>query len=231
MIRKLCGLASVTLLLGMAAHAAAQTPTPVGSITIGGSEGYSGGVWDTGVTTATINGVSVHVAYGQYSTPASIAAAMGGLISSNCNFPVFAHAVGTVVLFYPKAGQSVTSSSFTSVSNDPSAFSSPSFAFQQGPNGPFANAPVIAPPLSLSQGPAGMGFTINGANFGPNDAAPNTYVELNGTIMNTISWSNTSIIVQVPTGATTGNVVVTVGGVPSQGVPFTVVPPFGCAFQ
>jgi len=76
-----------------------------------------------------------------------------------------------------------------------------------------------------------MGFTITGGNFGPNDSAPNTYVELNGAIMNTISWSPTSIIVQVPTGATTGNVVVTVGGVASQGVPFTVVPPFGCAAQ
>lgn len=38
----------------------------------------------------------------------------------------------------------------------------------------------------------------------------------------TTSWSDTSIVTTVPVGATTGNVVVTVGGVQSNGVPFTV---------
>ena len=37
------------------------------------------------------------------------------------------------------------------------------------------------------------------------------------------SWSATSIVVPVPAGATTGNVVVTVGGVASNGVSFTVL--------
>ena len=112
MIRKLCSLASVALLLGLAAHTPAQTPTAIGSITIAGSEGYSAGVWDTGVATATINGLSVQVAYGQYSAPAPIAAGLAALISSNCNFPVFAHAVGAVISFYPKTGKVVSSSSF-----------------------------------------------------------------------------------------------------------------------
>ncbi len=40
------------------------------------------------------------------------------------------------------------------------------------------------------------------------------------------TWSATSIVVPVPAGATTGNIVVTVGGVASNGVSFTVgVPP------
>src|SRR4029077_7715396 len=38
------------------------------------------------------------------------------------------------------------------------------------------------------------------------------------------NWSATSIAVTVPSGATTGNVVVNVGGVNSNGVSFTVVP-------
>src|SRR5207237_146316 len=39
------------------------------------------------------------------------------------------------------------------------------------------------------------------------------------------SWSATSIVVPVPSGATTGNVVVTVAGLPSNGALFTVIVP------
>src|SRR5262249_57376192 len=45
-----------------------------------------------------------------------------------------------------------------------------------------------------------------------------------GTTATPTSWSATSIVAPVPAGATTGNVVVTVGGVASNGSPFTVVP-------
>ncbi len=44
----------------------------------------------------------------------------------------------------------------------------------------------------------------------------------NGTAATPTSWSATSIAVPVPTGAATGNVVVMVGGVASNSVPFTV---------
>ena len=44
----------------------------------------------------------------------------------------------------------------------------------------------------------------------------------NGTTATPTSWSATSIVVPVPAGATTGNVVVTVGGVASNGQTFTV---------
>src|SRR5246500_2499497 len=47
-------------------------------------------------------------------------------------------------------------------------------------------------------------------------------VTFNGTAATVTSWSATSIATSVPTGATTGNVVVTVGGVASNGVSFTV---------
>src|SRR5213075_955834 len=39
------------------------------------------------------------------------------------------------------------------------------------------------------------------------------------------SWSATSIVAPVPTGATTGSVVVTIGGVASNGITFTVSTP------
>ncbi len=50
-------------------------------------------------------------------------------------------------------------------------------------------------------------------------------MQFNGTTGTPASWSATSIVVPVPTGATTGNIVVTVSGVASNGVAFTVSPP------
>jgi hypothetical protein len=51
-------------------------------------------------------------------------------------------------------------------------------------------------------------------------------VTFNGTAATPTSWSATSIVAPLPAGATTGNVVVTVGGLASNGMSFTVaVPP------
>ena len=68
-----------------------------------------------------------------------------------------------------------------------------------------------------------------GGDVGDDHAAPNfgatqgtSTVTFNGTAATPTSWSATSIVVPVPTGATTGNVVVTVGGLASNGVAFTV---------
>lgn len=47
----------------------------------------------------------------------------------------------------------------------------------------------------------------------------------NGTTAAPTNWTSTSITVSVPSGATTGNVVVTTGGIPSAGVSFSVIPP------
>ena len=83
----------------------------------------------------------------------------------------------------------------------------------------------LAPPPSISglnttSGPVGTSVTITGTNFGASQGT--STVTFNGTAAGATGWSNTSIIVQVPSGATTGNVVVTVGGVQSNGVAFTV---------
>jgi hypothetical protein len=74
--------------------------------------------------------------------------------------------------------------------------------------------------LNPASGAVGTSVTITGTNFG----ASQTYgtVTFNGTAAAPTSWSAMSIVVPVPAGATSGNVVVTVSGVASNGVPFTV---------
>jgi regulation of enolase protein 1 (concanavalin A-like superfamily) len=82
-----------------------------------------------------------------------------------------------------------------------------------------APAPTIAS-LSPPSGAVGTSVTINGANFGSTQGA--SIVRFNGTVATPTSWSASTIVAAVPSGATTGSVVVTVGGVPTNGVTFTV---------
>jgi RHS repeat-associated protein len=74
--------------------------------------------------------------------------------------------------------------------------------------------------LSPSLGPVGASVTITGTNFGATQGT--STVTFNGTTGTPTSWGATSIVVPVPSGATTGNVVVTVSGVASNGMNFTV---------
>jgi RHS repeat-associated protein len=84
------------------------------------------------------------------------------------------------------------------------------------------SAPSITS-LNPTSGGIGTSVTITGTNFGSSQGS--STVAFNGTAATPTSWSATSIVVPVPSGATTGNVVVTVGGVASNGVAFTVVAP------
>ena len=81
-------------------------------------------------------------------------------------------------------------------------------------------APTITS-LSVTSGPVGTSVTITGTNFG---TSTGNNVKFNGTTATTTSWNSTTIVTTVPSGATTGNVVVTVSGVASNGKSFTVVP-------
>jgi len=75
--------------------------------------------------------------------------------------------------------------------------------------------------LAPNTGAIGSIVTITGANFGP--AQGNGSVKFGTTTATVSSWSPTSIVVAVPTGAVTGSVIVTAaGGVASTGVTFTV---------
>jgi len=88
-----------------------------------------------------------------------------------------------------------------------------------------ATTPVPPPPpvisnLNPASGIIGTSVTIAGTNFG---SAPGS-ITFAGTTATPSSWNPTSILVSVPAGASTGNVVVTAGGIASNGVSFTVIP-------
>ena len=87
---------------------------------------------------------------------------------------------------------------------------------------------VTPPPnissVSPSAGPIGTVVNVNGTNFGPTVGTRASLVLFNGIAARTTSWSNTLIVAPVPAGATTGNVVVSVGGINSNGVNYTVTP-------
>jgi hypothetical protein len=74
--------------------------------------------------------------------------------------------------------------------------------------------------LSPATGPVGTTVTITGKGFGATQGT----VTFNGTAATASSWSDTKITTTVPTGATTGNVVVKnkVTAAASNGVTFTV---------
>jgi uncharacterized protein (TIGR03437 family) len=86
----------------------------------------------------------------------------------------------------------------------------------------YSTAPYITN-LNPNSGPVGTSVIISGGNFGATQGA--STVKFNGTTATPTSWSATSITANVPTGATTGNVIVTVGGQASNGVLFTVTAP------
>jgi sugar lactone lactonase YvrE len=80
-------------------------------------------------------------------------------------------------------------------------------------------APTISS-ITPNSGSIGTVVTISGANFGTTQGS--STVTFNGITATPSSWSNTSIMAPVPTGASSGPLVVTVAGAPSNGVQFTV---------
>jgi hypothetical protein len=82
-------------------------------------------------------------------------------------------------------------------------------------------APVISL-MTPQAGPVGAFVVIIGSGFGTSQST--STVSFNGTRVTWVSWSSTSLSVQVPSGATSGNVVVKVGTTSSSGKSFTVSP-------
>ncbi len=86
-----------------------------------------------------------------------------------------------------------------------------------------APLPVSVPTISNispAVGPVGTSVTITGSGFGATQGT--STVAFNSVTGAPTNWSNTSIVCPVPAGATTGPVVVTVGGTASNGSTFTV---------
>ncbi len=85
-------------------------------------------------------------------------------------------------------------------------------------------AGVITPTLTNltpSAAPAGGTVTLQGTNFGSSQNS--STVQFNNVTAEMITWSSTSITVFVPSNATSGPVTVTVGGVVSNSVQFTLL--------
>jgi len=82
-----------------------------------------------------------------------------------------------------------------------------------------AAAPTITW-LSPLSGPAGTAVTVTGANFGTSQGSSS--ITFDGVAAMPTSWSATSLVAPVPSGARSGNVVVTVAGIASNGAAFTV---------
>ena len=74
--------------------------------------------------------------------------------------------------------------------------------------------------LSPSSGNIGDSVTITGINFGSSQGS--STVTFAGTVAAVTSWSSTQIVITVPSGAISGNVIVTVGTEPSNGAFFTI---------
>ncbi len=83
----------------------------------------------------------------------------------------------------------------------------------------FVTGPVINT-LTPSSGLVGTAVTIRGSNFGNTQGA--SVVSFNGASATPSSWSDTSVSVTVPLFGTTGPVVITVNGVASNGLSFSV---------
>ena len=75
--------------------------------------------------------------------------------------------------------------------------------------------------VTPGSGVVGTSVTVSGNNFGASQGT--STLTFNGVSATPTSWANTSITAPVPAGATTGPVVVNVGGVASGSVSFTVV--------
>ena len=87
------------------------------------------------------------------------------------------------------------------------------------------NFTVIGPQLSgitPNYGAPAALIRIAGSNFGATQG--NGSVTVGGAPSRVVSWSNTLIAIQVPSRATTGNIVVTADGTPSNGAGFSFYP-------
>jgi RHS repeat-associated protein len=109
-------------------------------------------VWDSGMVSIAVNGLTKSVSYGQTSTAASIATALRNAINADSSYPVSASVNGNVVSLTAKAtgtGTNYTLSA-TSWTNDPTHFDNPSFV-------PAASGSTLTGGMDSSGGSSGSG--------------------------------------------------------------------------
>jgi IPT/TIG domain/Glucodextranase, domain B len=86
-----------------------------------------------------------------------------------------------------------------------------------------ATPPPLISSISPTSGAPGSTITITGSGFGATQGA--STVTFNGIAASVVSWSDTQIVLIVPSGATSGNIVVTVNGTVSNSFFFNVTLP------
>jgi YD repeat-containing protein len=136
----------------------------------------------------------------------------GGSITFNGNYAFLANWTDTSITTQVPAGSS--SGPVVVVASSPvGALISNGVPFTVGAN-------IVA--MTPNSGPVGTSVAISGSLFGNTQGA--STVAFNGMASNPSSWRDNTILAPVPVGATTGPIVVTVGGVGINGPTFTVVP-------
>ncbi len=202
------------ILLGPVPSAHAQTSESIGvtlsvspdTVTLGQSATFS---WtSTNATSAKMNGVAVP-ATGSYTTAPSQTMPLS-LVVTGPGGSASAQTQLLVVSPTPTAPTGTTPSSPPSTSPGAPHINYTDLNVGSGTGGDDGN---------------GVYVRIFGNHFGNSQSA--STVTLGGSLVTNCShcsWSDTQIIAQLGSHATTGNIVVNVGGAASNGVPFTVTP-------
>jgi RHS repeat-associated protein len=225
---------------------------PRASITITGSNfGTSGGsVTFNGQTASTTSwsDSSIVAVVPDGASSGNVVVSNGGLQSNGVNFTVLVPTISSLNPGSGVAGTSVTITgsnfgasagtvTFNGVSASISSWSETSIVAVV-PNGASTGNVVVShaglqsngviftlTPNITSVSPAsgwpGASITVSGINFGASQGS--STITFNGTAATPTNWSDTQIVVPVPSGATSGNIVVTVNGVPSAGASFTLL--------
>jgi RHS repeat-associated protein len=108
--------------------------------------------WDRGSVSVTVNGLTKSTTYGQSSTAAAIATALGSAINADSGYPVTAAVNGATITLTAKTSGAATNYTLTvaSSSNLPQYFSSPSFI-------PVRSGPTLTGGSDYSPGNPGSG--------------------------------------------------------------------------
>jgi RHS repeat-associated protein len=177
-----------------------NSPVDLTSAAIGTSLSLTSGTVTTNYTNDLIFGFSV---------------ADSGTLSSGSGFTARSTLNGNLV--EDETVGTPAPSSATATNNISSNWFIQMVAFRVGGNG--GSAPTITS-INPTSGAVGSSVTVTGTNFGTSQG--NSLVTFNGQTASATSWSSTNIVAVVPTGATTGDLKVNVGGLLSNGKDFTV---------
>jgi hypothetical protein len=196
----------------------APTDTQTGTSTQMRMQAFKNGFSLTVAADTTLRTLKLYVAsgYGQSTLRASLSdGSAAPFVRTTSLATAFAEKVYTIQFQAASAGQTLTITD--QVTRDDGfayvALESASVSDQ---------SPLQISSVSPATAAPGAQITISGSNFGP--AQGSAQVTIGNTIMNVVSWSDTSVTVTVPL-APSGAVIVSRGLANSNGVPFAVILP------